>query len=110
MAAQIFQNNHEISKQEVQTAIAKAVELRAIHAALLHGNSPANLKLPSSASPSILRTSDQFSAQDYPVFTPVSASAPLFFFFLGFSALISFSMDFWWWGFFVLIFSLVKAD
>ncbi|KAJ8643555.1 hypothetical protein MRB53_005303 [Persea americana] len=76
MAAQIFQNNHEISKQEVQTAIAKAVELRAIHAALLHGNSPANLKLPSSASPSILRTSDQFSAQEYPVFTPSYEDEP----------------------------------
>lgn len=66
---QIFQNhnndnNHEASRQEIQAAIAKAVELRALHAALMQGNSPANLRYPSASPVS------QFSAQDYPVFTP----------------------------------------
>ncbi|XP_068637240.1 IRK-interacting protein-like [Aristolochia californica] len=70
MAAQNFQENHEISRQEIQAATAKAVELRAIHAALVQGTSPANLRLPSSASPSVARASNQFSAQDYPLFTP----------------------------------------
>lgn len=70
MAAKIFQNGHEISKQEIQTAIAEAVELRALHAALLHGNSPANLTFTGSASPSLQRSSNQFSAKEYPVFTP----------------------------------------
>lgn len=58
----------EVSKQEIQAAIAKAVELRALHAALLQSNSPAHLRLPS-ASP-ISRHASQLSAQDYPVFTP----------------------------------------
>ncbi|XP_068642914.1 IRK-interacting protein-like [Aristolochia californica] len=77
MAALIFEENHEISRQEIQAAIAKAVELRAIHAALLQGTSPANLRLPSSTSPSVARTSNQFSAQDYPVFTPSYEEEPL---------------------------------
>jgi hypothetical protein len=78
--SQIFENhnsnsnsnntNHEISRQEIQGAIAKAVELRALHAALMQGNSPANLRFPSSSPAS--HTTSQFSAQDYPVFTPVS--------------------------------------
>ncbi|XP_076891999.1 IRK-interacting protein-like [Bidens hawaiensis] len=54
----------DVSKQEIQAAIAKAVELRAVHAALLQSNSPAHLRFPS-ASPL-----PQLSAQDYPVFTP----------------------------------------
>ncbi|XP_061364834.1 IRK-interacting protein-like [Gastrolobium bilobum] len=72
--------NHEISRQEIQTAIAKAVELRAIHAALTKGNSPcpspspgpaiARYPSPSLASRSASRSASQFSAQDYPVFTP----------------------------------------
>ena len=79
-ATAIFQNHHgdnnsdsnnEVSRQELQAAIAKAVELRALHAALTQGNSPANLRYPTSASP-VLRPVSQFSAQDYPVFTPVS--------------------------------------
>ena len=77
-ASQIFQNHHsdnnsnnEVSRQEIRAAIAKAVELRALHAALTQGNSPANLRYTSSASP-VSRPVSQFSGQDYPVFTPVS--------------------------------------
>lgn len=64
-------NNSEVSKQEIQAAIAKAVELRALHAALVQGNnSPAaNLRL-RSASPVSVQHASQLSAQDYPVFTP----------------------------------------
>ncbi|KAJ4978998.1 hypothetical protein NE237_009778 [Protea cynaroides] len=77
-AAQAFQNNNnEVSRQEIQTAIAKAIELRALHAALMQGNSPANLRLPVCVSPSISRPSSQFSAQDYPVFTPSYEEEPL---------------------------------
>lgn len=72
MAAHIFQNNHEISKQEIQTALAKAVEMRTLHATLLHGNSPASTRFPTSASPSIPCSSNLYSAQDYPVFMPVN--------------------------------------
>lgn len=64
-------NGNEISRQDIQAAIAKAVELRALHAALMQGNSPANLRFPSAASP-VSRHAPQLSAQDYPVFTPVS--------------------------------------
>ncbi|KAF2311991.1 hypothetical protein GH714_027694 [Hevea brasiliensis] len=82
-ATQIFQSlennnendNHEVSRQEIQTAIAKAVELRALHAALMHGNSPANLKFPSSSP--VSRPASQLSAQDYPVFTPSYEDEPL---------------------------------
>ncbi|XP_077227519.1 DNA double-strand break repair RAD50 ATPase [Tasmannia lanceolata] len=77
MAAQIFQTNHEISRQEIQAAIAKAVELRALHSALLQGNSPSNLRLPTCASPSIHSFSNQFSAEDYPVFTPSYEEEPI---------------------------------
>ncbi|XP_055818605.1 IRK-interacting protein-like [Solanum dulcamara] len=71
--------NGAISRQEVQAAIAKAVELRAIHASLLQGinntNSPANhIKFPSSSSSS---PANLFSAQDYPIFTPSYEDAPL---------------------------------
>lgn len=78
-ASKIFQgnnknNNSEVSRHEIQAAIAKAVELRALHAALLQGNnSPASLKF-SSASPASHHVS-QLSAQEYPVFTPVSSSS-----------------------------------
>lgn len=70
--------NGAISREEVEAAIAKAVELRAIHASLLQGinntNSPANLIKfpPSSSSPA-----NHFSAQDYPIFTPSYEDAPL---------------------------------
>ncbi|MCE0482529.1 hypothetical protein HAX54_041358 [Datura stramonium] len=68
--------NGEISREEVEAAIAKAVELRAIHASLLQGinNSPANLinfPPPPSSSPANL-----LSAQDYPIFTPSYEDAP----------------------------------
>ncbi|KAL4591434.1 hypothetical protein LXL04_004399 [Taraxacum kok-saghyz] len=66
--------NSEVSKQEIQAAIAKAVELRALHAALLQSNSPAHLRLPS-ASP-VSRHASQLSAQDYPVFTPSYDDVP----------------------------------
>ncbi|KAF2317720.1 hypothetical protein GH714_039663 [Hevea brasiliensis] len=59
---QIFQNlennnensNNDVRRQEIQAAIAKAVELRALHAALMHGNSPANRKFRSSSPVSLL--------------------------------------------------------
>lgn len=62
--------NPEITRHEIQSAISKAVELRALHAALMRGNSPANARFPSPSPAS--RPVSQFSAQDYPVFTPVS--------------------------------------
>lgn len=65
----------EITRQDIQTAIAKAVELRALHAALMQGNSPANIRFPS-ASP-VSRHTPNLSAQDYPVFTPTYDDAPL---------------------------------
>ncbi|OIW05722.1 hypothetical protein TanjilG_23508 [Lupinus angustifolius] len=59
---------HEITRQEIQSAIAKAVELRALHEALMRGNSPANARFttPSPAPRSV----SHFSAHDYPLFTP----------------------------------------
>ncbi|KAG6679346.1 hypothetical protein I3842_14G125700 [Carya illinoinensis] len=78
-ASQIFENHnissssntdHEISKQEIQAAIAKVVELRALHAALMQGNSLTNVRFPSPFPASLPGT--QFSAKDYPVFTPTS--------------------------------------
>ena len=64
--------NPELSRREIQNAIAKAVELRALHAALMRGNTPANARFPSPSPAS--RPVSQFSAQDYPVFTPVSTN------------------------------------
>ncbi|XP_021894245.1 IRK-interacting protein [Carica papaya] len=61
-------SNNEVSRKEIQAAIAKAVELRALHAALIQGTSPANLRYPSSSP--VSRPVSQLSAQDYPVFTP----------------------------------------
>ncbi|KAL5976005.1 hypothetical protein ACLOJK_020335 [Asimina triloba] len=77
MAAQTMLNGHEISRQEIQEAIAKAVELRALHASLLQGNRPGHLRLGSSSSPSFPRFTNQLSAQDYPVFTPSYEDEPL---------------------------------
>ncbi|XP_044473252.1 IRK-interacting protein-like [Mangifera indica] len=80
-SSQIFQNqntdnnNTPVSRQEIQAAIAKAVELRALHAALRQGNSPANSRYPS-CSP-VSRPVTQFSAQDYPVFTPSYDDEPV---------------------------------
>ncbi|KAI3688220.1 hypothetical protein L1987_81930 [Smallanthus sonchifolius] len=64
----------EVSKHEIQAAIAKAVELRALHAALLQNNSPAHLRFPA-ASP-LPQLASQLSAQDYPVFTPSYDDVP----------------------------------
>ncbi|MBA0807110.1 hypothetical protein Gohar_022934 [Gossypium harknessii] len=82
--SQAFQNHHsdnngvEVSRQEIQAAIAKAVELRALHAALMQGNYPPNLRYPSSSSSSpVSRPFPLFSAQDYPVFTPSYEDEPL---------------------------------
>ncbi|KAF0928037.1 hypothetical protein E2562_037368 [Oryza meyeriana var. granulata] len=72
------------TRQDVQAAIAKAVELRALHAALLQrgapngcggasaSRSPAIIRLPPAASPSLSRTAAAAATadEDYPVFTP----------------------------------------
>lgn len=74
------------SRQEIQAAVAKAAELRALHAALLQGGanagayasasrSPAVIRLPPAASPALSRpglVAPAASAEDYPVFAPVS--------------------------------------
>lgn len=60
--------NATLSRQEIEAAMAKAVELRALHASLMQGKS-----CPSAASP-LSRHASYFSAHDYPVFTPVSIS------------------------------------
>ncbi|KAL3519208.1 hypothetical protein ACH5RR_021797 [Cinchona calisaya] len=69
-----------INRHEIQAAIAKAVELRALHAALMQGNSSspaaATLKFPS-ASPLSQYAPPHLSAQDYPVFTPSYEEEPL---------------------------------
>jgi hypothetical protein len=65
-------NNTEFNRQEIQTAIAKAVELRALHAALTQGNSPNPSPGPHNARFPSPSPASHFSAQDYPVFTPVS--------------------------------------
>ncbi|VFQ75241.1 unnamed protein product [Cuscuta campestris] len=58
----------KLGREEIQDAIAKAAELRALHAALvLGGGSPASLRFSTASSPHHL---PHFSAQDYPVFTP----------------------------------------
>lgn len=64
--------NGIISRQDIEAAMAKAVELRALHASLMQGKC-------SSASP-LSRHASYFSAQDYPVFTPVSIASLSFFF------------------------------
>ncbi|KAL7227145.1 hypothetical protein ACSBR1_022081 [Camellia fascicularis] len=86
---QILQNherNHsktsnEVSRKEIKAAIDKAVELRALHAALMQGNNPSapNLRYLSSASPVSLphHHASHSSAQDYPVFTPSYEDQPL---------------------------------
>jgi hypothetical protein len=79
----------QATRQDVQAAIAKAVELRALHAALLQrggggvgggasaSRSPAIIRLPPAASPALSRAGAAAAAvatvdEDYPVFTPVS--------------------------------------
>ncbi|CAN0902068.1 IRK-interacting protein [Linum grandiflorum] len=61
----------ELNRHELQSAIAKAVELRALHAALIQGTncSPSSSSRPPLALP-------HFSAGDYPVFTPSYEDEP----------------------------------
>ncbi|XP_073292371.1 IRK-interacting protein-like [Primulina huaijiensis] len=61
-------NRDEVKREDIEAAIAKSVELRALHAALMQGNSPVKLRF-DLASP-VSCNASQFSAQDYPVFTP----------------------------------------
>lgn len=76
-------NGNEISRQDIQAAIAKAVELRTLHAALMQQGSyspaasaaSAATRFPS-ASP-LSRHASHLSAQDYPVFTPSYDDDPL---------------------------------
>ncbi|KAL6563773.1 hypothetical protein OROGR_002732 [Orobanche gracilis] len=67
--------NGEISRDDIQVAIAKAIELRALHAALMAGGSPANSGFPS-ASP-VSHHARNLTAQDYPVFAPSYNDEPL---------------------------------
>ncbi|GER41121.1 hypothetical protein STAS_17824 [Striga asiatica] len=60
--------NGEVSRREIKAAIGKAVELRALHAALMAGDFTA-------ASP-FSRHARNLSAQDYPVFTPSYTDEP----------------------------------
>jgi hypothetical protein len=69
-------NNTEFNRQEIQTAIAKAVELRALHAALTQGNSPNPSPGPHNARFPSTSPASHFSAQDYPVFTPSYEDEP----------------------------------
>ncbi|OWM69219.1 hypothetical protein CDL15_Pgr025406 [Punica granatum] len=82
--------NPEVSRQEIQAAIAKAVELRALHAALMHGNtntsSPSsNFRFPAPSATAVAASlsspvphhASHFSAQDYPVFTPSYEDDPV---------------------------------
>ncbi|CAM8952923.1 unnamed protein product [Rhodiola kirilowii] len=65
-------SNCHVSRDEIQYTLAKAVELRALHAAVMQGTSPASTSPVSRSRPlSIL------SAQDYPVFTPTYDEEPL---------------------------------
>ncbi|XP_051188419.1 IRK-interacting protein [Lolium perenne] len=76
------------SRQEVQAAVAKAVELRALHAALRQrgapnanaaaSRSPATIRLPPAASPARSRTGapSAGASEDYPVFTPTYEEEP----------------------------------
>ncbi|KAJ0619995.1 putative IRK-interacting protein [Helianthus annuus] len=67
----------EVSRREIQAAIAKAMELRALHTALLQSNSPSHLRLPPAVvSPVVPRHASHHSAQDYPVFTPSYDDVP----------------------------------
>ncbi|KAF3670673.1 putative receptor-like protein 12-like [Capsicum annuum] len=79
-------NGGVISRHEIKDAIAKTIELRALHAALLqqqqqHGinNSPVKkFGTTTCVSPSTVSLhSHHFSAQDYPIFTPSYEDEPL---------------------------------
>ncbi|KAG6473255.1 hypothetical protein ZIOFF_067168 [Zingiber officinale] len=70
---------HGIRRQDIQEAILKAAELRALHAALLRrgsGGSPAVAMLAPGGSPLVPHGAAKLSVQeDYPVFAPVSSAA-----------------------------------
>ncbi|RWW53442.1 hypothetical protein BHE74_00040072 [Ensete ventricosum] len=70
-----------IHRQDIQAAIVTAAELRALHAALRQGStggSPAVVRLPAGASPSVSCGANQLAVpEDYPVFTPVSSCGSL---------------------------------
>ncbi|XP_075494287.1 IRK-interacting protein-like [Primulina tabacum] len=61
-------SENDVSRRDIQDAIAKAVELRALHSALMQGTSPKDVRFPL-LSP-VSRHARQLSARDYPVFTP----------------------------------------
>lgn len=73
---------HGIRRQDIQAAMVKAAELRALHAALLQGGSggsPTVAMLAAGGSQSVPHAATQLSVQeDYPVFTPVSSAAARF--------------------------------
>lgn len=80
MASSEAYQAYGIQRQDLRAAIAKSLELRALHAALLQGSSssPATVhKFQFVASPSLSRSSHQLSAEDYPVFTPSYDDEPL---------------------------------
>ncbi|CAN4113911.1 unnamed protein product [Withania somnifera] len=71
-----------VSRQDIKAAIAKTIELRALHATLLQqqqqGNiSPVKILASSAYSPTTSLHSHHFSAQDYPIFTPSYEDEPL---------------------------------
>ncbi|KAJ8459921.1 hypothetical protein OPV22_032847 [Ensete ventricosum] len=70
-----------IHRQDIQAAIVTAAELRALHAALRQGStggSPAVVRLPAGASPSVSCGANQLAVpEDYPVFTPSYEEDPL---------------------------------
>lgn len=74
----------KIDREELhlQASIAKAVELRALHASLTNGThtNPSILRNPPGASPCF----SKISVEDYPVFTPVSSLSLSFFFYFPF--------------------------
>ncbi|KAK1305625.1 hypothetical protein QJS10_CPA10g00119 [Acorus calamus] len=76
-------NGLGMDRREIQAALAKAGELRALHAVLTQGgggnnnSSPGSLRFLNGASTSMSRASLQFSGQDYPVFTPSYEEEPL---------------------------------
>ncbi|XP_064939418.1 IRK-interacting protein-like [Musa acuminata AAA Group] len=74
-AAAAATQGHGFRRQDIRAALAKAAELRALHAALLqggNGGSPAVARLPAGVS----RPANRFSVfEDYPVFTPAAPDA-----------------------------------
>ncbi|XP_073062301.1 IRK-interacting protein-like [Primulina eburnea] len=66
-------DGNDVSRQDIQAAFAKAVELRALHAVLTQGN---KMRFNAASSP-VSCLAPPFSAQDYPVFTPSYEDEPL---------------------------------